>query len=61
MPKINIDVKAVHYDNHKRYIQYWIKILKEQPAELFKAINEAKKVCDYIDNITKSKTKKYER
>ena len=61
MPKINIDVKAVHYENHKRYIQYWIKILKEQPAELFKAINEAKKVCDYIDNITKSKTKKYER
>lgn len=45
------------YNNHKSYIQSWINILEDKPSELFKAINESNKVCDYIDNKQKIKEK----
>ena len=61
MQKLNIDVKAEHYDNHKTYIQSWISTLENKPGELFKAINESNRVCDYIDKHCKEKTKNYER
>ncbi|MBO5004134.1 MAG: DUF1738 domain-containing protein [Clostridia bacterium] len=57
MQKLNVDVNAEHYDNHKAYIQSWIRILEDKPSELFKAINESNKVCKYIDNNSKIKTK----
>lgn len=60
MQNLHIDVKAEHYDNHKSYIQSWIKILKNNPQELFKAINESNKVCDYIDDLIKEKKKEKE-
>ncbi len=61
MQRLNIDVKAEHYDNHKSYIQSWISILNDKPQDLFNAINESNKVCDYIDNKVKEKNRSYER
>lgn len=61
MQSLNIDTKAEHYDNHKSYIQSWISILKDKPQELFKAINEANKICNYIEDIMKIKNKEKER
>lgn len=49
MQKLDIEIKAEHYDNHKSYIQSWISILEDKPNELFKAINESNKVCGFID------------
>lgn len=33
---------------HKAYIQFWISLLEEKPNELFKAIQEAEKISEYI-------------
>lgn len=35
-------------DNHKAYIQSWIKIIEEQDNELFKAIADADKISEYL-------------
>lgn len=61
MQKLNVDVNAEHYDNHKTYIQSWISILKDKPNELFKAINEANKVFDYVNEHSINKIKDRER
>ena len=61
MQKLNVDVKAEHYDNHKTYIKSWIEILEDKPNELFKAINESNKVFDYINEHSRNKEKNYER
>jgi antirestriction protein ArdC len=37
-----------HIDNHKAYIQSWIAEIKNDPNELFKAINDATKISDYL-------------
>ena len=55
MQKLDINPKAEDYNNHKAYIQSWIQILKDKPNELFKAISESNKVCDYIEEKEKAK------
>lgn len=35
-------------DNHKAYIQSWIKAIEDQPNELFAAIKDAEKISDYL-------------
>lgn len=55
MQKLDINPKAEDYNNHKAYIQSWIQILKDKPNELFKAISESNKVCDYIEEKVKIK------
>ena len=57
MQKLNVNANAEHYDNHKSYIQSWIKILEDKPTELFKAINDSNKVCKYIEDNSKTKIK----
>ncbi|MDR2568336.1 MAG: ssDNA-binding domain-containing protein [Mycoplasmataceae bacterium] len=48
--EINLDPNKAQEDtNHKAYVQNWIKVLKEQPNELFKAINDAWKIADYLE------------
>ena len=59
--KLNIKVDSKHYNNHKCYIQSWIRILEDNPNELFKAINEANKVFDYLDKNSVIKIKDKER
>lgn len=57
MQKLDINPKSEDYNNHKAYIQSWIQILKDKPNELFKAINEANKVCNYIEEKIKVREK----
>lgn len=57
MQKLNINPKDEDYNNHKSYIQGWIKILKDKPNELFKAINESNKVCDFIEEKVNTRNK----
>lgn len=61
MQKLQVDRKAEHFDNHKAYIQSWIQILENNPQELFKAINQSNKVCEYIRKIDKIKKRECER
>lgn len=61
MQKLKVEATAEHYENHKTYIQSWIKILEDKPDELFKAISESNKVFDYVSKASKIKTKEKER
>lgn len=61
MQKLNVGIQAEHFDNHKAYIQFWIKMFENKPNELFKAINEANRVCDYIEKNSKNRVKEKER
>lgn len=61
MQQLEIAPTAEHYDNHKTYIKSWIEILEDKPNELFKAINESNKVCDYINNKIQNKLKENAR
>lgn len=58
MQKLDINPKTEDYNNHKAYIQSWIQILKNNPNELFKAINESSKVCEYIEDKVRNKERK---
>lgn len=40
---------AVHMDNHKAYIQSWIKSIKDKPETLIKAVKEAQTAAVYMD------------
>jgi Antirestriction protein len=44
-------------ENHKAYVQSWIKIIKDKPTILFEAIKEAEKVASYMDYLLEMKTK----
>lgn len=61
MSNLNVEVGKKNYNNHKGYIQSWIEILENNPNELFKAINEANKVYDYLDKNSTEKNKEKER
>lgn len=37
--------------NHKAYIQHYISILENDPNELFRAIKDAEKICDYVIDV----------
>lgn len=37
-----------HLNNHKAYVQSWIKAIKDDKNELFKAIKDANNIADYI-------------
>lgn len=45
---LRLSQSGSHMDNHKAYIQSWIKILKNEPDELFRAIRDAEKISDYL-------------
>lgn len=57
MQKLNVKVHEDDYNNHKSYIQSWILLLEDRPNELFKAVGEANKICDYLDSKVKNKEK----
>lgn len=57
MQKLNVKVHEDDYNNHKSYIQSWIQLLEDKPNELFKAVGEANKICDYLDSKVKNKEK----
>ncbi len=46
--EIGLPISDENLDNHKSYIQGWIRVLKNNPEELFKAIKDADKITDYV-------------
>ena len=69
--ELNIPPSEERMNNHKAYVQSWIKILEDHPNELFKAIQDAENIKDYviekgdlefyINNDTLNQQKEYER
>lgn len=45
--KLEYDDK--HIENHIAYIQSWIKVLENDPNELFRAIQDANKIVEYVE------------
>lgn len=59
--ELNMNLDDKHMNNHKGYIQSWLKILKEEPNELFKAIKDAQGISDYmVKNASLDKVKEFE-
>ena len=56
MQKLGLEYDEKHLKNHKAYIQNWIDILKDKPNELFKAISDADKIVDYMEEKSLIKT-----
>lgn len=51
MQNLGLKYDEKHLENHKAYIQFWIQLLKEKPSELFKAISDAEKISEYIQEL----------
>lgn len=59
MQKLGLQYDKKHLDNHKAYVQNWIKLLKSNSEELFKAISDADKIFDYLEDKSINKSKNY--
>lgn len=46
---LNLHFDAQHLNSHTQYLESWIKALKAEPNELFRAIADAQKACDYLE------------
>lgn len=49
--ELNLPSGEDYLYNHKAYIQYYISILENDPNELFRAIKDAEKICDYVIDV----------
>lgn len=38
-------------ENHASYVKSWIKILEDDPREIFKACRDAEKICDFMNGV----------
>lgn len=46
---LNLHFDAQHLNSHTQYLESWIKALREDPNELFRAIADAQKACDFLE------------
>lgn len=46
---LSLHFDAQHLNSHTQYLESWIKALKEDPNELFRAIADAQKACDFLE------------
>lgn len=46
---LNFEQDSFHLNNHKAYIQSWVKSIREKPETLAKAIAEAEKTAAYME------------
>lgn len=46
---LNLTPSQSHIDNHKAYVQNWIKEIKEKPEKLMSAIKEAQNAATYME------------
>lgn len=53
MQDFKLEADPSHINNHVAYIQSWIETLKKNPNELFKAIKDADKIAEYIEEKAK--------
>ncbi len=49
MQKFGLEYDERHLQNHKGYIKSWLKVLKDNPQELFNAITDSNKIVDYLE------------
>lgn len=49
MQELNLQHDDSHIQNHLAYVQSWIAVLKKDPNELFRAIKDADKIVEYIE------------
>lgn len=49
MQELGLKFNDQHIEWHKAYVQDWIKVLKDDQNELFKAIKEANKIVGYVE------------
>lgn len=48
MQRIGMEPSATHMENHKSYIQAWIRVLQNSPKVLFDAISDAGQIEKYV-------------
>ncbi len=58
---LRVKQDEAHVDNHKAYVQSWIKAIKEKPETLMKAIREAENVANYMEYNAELINEKYYR
>lgn len=46
---LQIEQEQAYIDNHKAYVQSWIKSIREQPETLVRAIQQAEKAANYLE------------
>lgn len=46
---LNLHFDAQHFNSHTQYLESWIGALKEDPNELFRAIADAQKASDFLE------------
>lgn len=46
--ELSVEQENINLDNHKAYVQGWIKCIQEKPENLVKAIKEATECADYM-------------
>lgn len=49
MQELDLTYDDTHIQNHLAYVQSWIDVLKKDPNELFRAIKDANKIVEYIE------------
>lgn len=54
--ELNIDLKNEDVENHQAYVNSWIKILKRDPNEVYKAASDSEKITDRIIGRYREKT-----
>lgn len=47
--KYNLEVSQQQLDNNTAYLHSWVKVMREDPNELFKAVQDAEKAVNYIE------------
>ena len=46
---LGLDFDAQHFNSHTQYLESWISALENDPNELFRAISDAQKASDYLE------------
>ena len=46
---LDTEASSAHLDNHKAYVQSWIRAIREKPETLIKAIKDAQGAANYMD------------
>ena len=46
---LGLDFDAQHFNSHTQYLESWISVLENDPNELFRAISDAQKASDYLE------------
>ena len=52
---------GVSVDSHAAYVQSWIKVLQDDPREIFRAAADAEKICDFIMDLELTQEQRLER